>query len=121
MTDLDSVSWTRVCGSDDIGVGARREAMLDNGQLVLVVRTADFLRACPADCPHQETPLLDEGIIEGNILTCPTHFWQWDLATGEPLGGAEMKMPLFVVREDVDGIFVGRAASACASGSSENR
>lgn len=109
MTDSLDVRWTRVCGSDEIAVGDRREVQLDNGQLVLLVRTRDFLRACPADCPHQETPLLDEGIIEGNVLTCPTHYWQWDLTNGEPLGGAEMKLPLYRVREEAGDIFVGSA------------
>lgn len=107
MTDSADVQWTRVCGSDELAVGDRREVQLDNGQLVLVVRTQEFLRACPADCPHQETPLLDEAIIDGNILTCPTHYWQWDLSNGDPLEGAEVRLPLYRVREEAGEIFVG--------------
>jgi len=109
MTDLADIHWTKICEPGELPVGERREATLDNGQMVLVIRTPDLLRACPADCPHQDTPLLDEGLVDGNVLTCTAHYWQWNLETGEALEGAEMPLPLFPVRESEEGIFVGYA------------
>ncbi|MCU4160518.1 Rieske 2Fe-2S domain-containing protein [Acidiphilium sp. AL] len=99
MTDLTNDVWIRICGSDELAPGERREISLPNGQLVLLMRTEKRLIACPADCPHQDTPLLDAP-IDGDTLTCPAHFWQWDLATGDPLGIAEMRLHIYPVRED---------------------
>jgi nitrite reductase/ring-hydroxylating ferredoxin subunit len=32
-------------------------------------------------CPHAGSPL-HEGELEGAVITCPTHFWQFDVRTG---------------------------------------
>ena len=32
-------------------------------------------------CPHRGGPL-GEGVLEGNIVTCPWHGWQFDATTG---------------------------------------
>lgn len=98
-------TWIRLCGSDEIPTGERREIRLPNGELVLLMRTDRRLVVCPADCPHQDTPLLD-ALVEGDTLICPSHFWQWDLATGDPLGAAEMPLHIYPIREDEDGIFI---------------
>ena len=105
MTDSADRAWAKVCNADDLVVGERREVTLPDGRLVLLVRTAHRLYACCADCPHQDTPLLD-GFLDGDTLTCATHFWQWNLATGEPLGDAEMPLPLFQVKEADGNIYI---------------
>jgi nitrite reductase/ring-hydroxylating ferredoxin subunit len=98
-------TWIRLCGSGEIAIGERREFPLPNGELVLLLRTEKRLVVCPADCPHQDTPLLD-ALVGGDTLICPAHFWEWDLATGEPLGAAEMPLCIYPVREDESGIFI---------------
>jgi toluene monooxygenase system ferredoxin subunit len=40
------------------------------------------------------------------VLTCPLHFWQWDLVDGAPLGIAELPLPVFEVREEDGEILV---------------
>ena len=32
-------------------------------------------------CPHRGGPL-GEGMLEGNLITCPWHGWQFDVCTG---------------------------------------
>lgn len=105
MISLVDGTWTRICDSGQLAVGDRREVLLPNGRLALLMRTENRLTACPADCPHQDTPLLD-ALIDGDTLTCPTHYWQWDLATGEPLGVAEMRLSIYPVMEDENGIHI---------------
>ncbi len=101
----DDGIWVRVCDPGVPALNERAEVALPDGRLLLLLRTCRGLRACPADCPHQDTPLFDVPVVDG-VLTCPTHFWQWDLATGEPLGLAEMPLPLFPIREDANGVHV---------------
>ena len=38
-------------------------------------------------CPHSGQDLTDAE-IDGNVLTCPRHRWQWDLTTGRCLRGS---------------------------------
>jgi toluene monooxygenase system ferredoxin subunit len=80
---------------------------LPDGRLVLLVGTDAGVFATCADCPHQDTPLVD-GSVEGTILTCPVHFWQWDMRTGEPIGLAELPLPTFQVKVESGYLFVRR-------------
>ena len=107
MTDSDDRGWRTLGNGGDLAVGDKREFPHPDGGHVLVIRTVQGLHACAADCPHQDTPLA-EGILHGTVLTCPLHLWQWDITTGEPLGIAELPLPLFDVREE-DGAIIIRA------------
>ena len=92
-------NWQSLGKLDDIALGEKREVTLPSGKLVLLIRSESGLHACCADCPHQDTPLA-EGLLEGNILTCPLHFWQWNIETGEKMGIAEMPLEIFELRQD---------------------
>jgi len=35
-------------------------------------------------CPHQHQPVISAGIIEGTMITCPMHGWQFDICNGLP-------------------------------------
>ncbi|MFL1874779.1 Rieske 2Fe-2S domain-containing protein [Hansschlegelia beijingensis] len=99
MTASDDLVWEPLDDVADLEVGDRREVSLASGKLVLVMRTEDGLHASCADCPHQDAPLA-EGMLDGSVLTCPVHFWQWDVTTGEPLGVAELPLEIFQLRQE---------------------
>lgn len=48
-------------------------------------------------CPHQHIPVLAEGELEGTVLTCPMHGWQFDLSTGRSVN-ASSRLTQFEVR-----------------------
>ena len=98
MTGSDDASWHAIGPSADLAVGDKRELSLTDGRLVLVMRTVEGVHACGADCPHQDTPLA-EGSLDGTVLTCPMHYWQWDVRTGDAMGIAELPLTMFQVRE----------------------
>jgi nitrite reductase/ring-hydroxylating ferredoxin subunit len=104
----DAAGWTPVCPADELPPGSRREAVLPDGRIALVIALDDGYAAVCADCPHQDTPLLDAP-VDGHVLTCPVHFWQWDLRTGEPLGIAELTLGRYEVKVE-DGVVAVRAA-----------
>ena len=54
-------------------VGDRDIALFNDGGTFYAVKNA---------CPHRGVPL-DQGTVEGAILTCPGHSWQFDLRTGD--------------------------------------
>ncbi len=39
-------------------------------------------------CPHQHIPVLAEGELNGTVITCPMHGWQFDLATGRSVNAS---------------------------------
>ncbi len=68
---------------------------------VCVARAGDKFFAFQSDCPHKHTPLC-EGAMEGHVLTCLDHMWQWDIRTGEPQGLAEQPIKTYKLRRDGD-------------------
>ncbi len=54
-------------------------------------------------CPHQHIPVLADGELEGNILTCPMHGWQFDVTSGSCVhaSGGLRTFPVQIVKGDV--------------------
>jgi NAD(P)H-dependent nitrite reductase small subunit len=52
-----------------------------NGEDVALFRVRDEVFAIGNDCPHQGGSLC-EGWVEGDIVTCPLHGWEFDLSSG---------------------------------------
>jgi nitrite reductase/ring-hydroxylating ferredoxin subunit len=52
------------------------------GGRAVVVRVGDEVRAYPNRCLHQDAPLAG-GWVRDGVLTCPLHFWRYDVSTGE--------------------------------------
>jgi nitrite reductase/ring-hydroxylating ferredoxin subunit len=62
-------------------LGSREFVLADvGGQLV----------AFPRRCPHQLGPL--DGALDGRLLTCPWHGYQFDVVTGENVSGGECRL-----------------------------
>jgi UDP-MurNAc hydroxylase len=60
-------------------VAERQSLSPDDDEIVL----GDF--ALPRRCPHKGADLARFGEVEGGILTCSMHGWQWDLDSGRCL------------------------------------
>ena len=60
-------------------------------------------------CPHKAGPL-SQGIVHGNVVTCPLHSWQISLKTGEALGDDKGCVPTIPLRIDAGRIYLLRAA-----------
>jgi nitrite reductase/ring-hydroxylating ferredoxin subunit len=52
-----------------------------DGRDVAVFRRGEELLAIGNDCPHQGGSLCD-GWVEGDIVVCPLHGWEFDMRTG---------------------------------------
>lgn len=61
-------------------------------------RVAEDIYAIENRCPHAGDPL-NEGTLEGTIVTCRAHGWQFDLRTGfRPSDADGFPIPRFAVR-----------------------
>ena len=63
------------------------------------------LLALDGVCPHQGGPL-GQGSLDGCIVTCPWHGWQFDVRTGQNGINASLRQPCVPVRVEGDSILV---------------
>lgn len=57
-------------------------------------------------CLHRGGPL-GEGQLEGKVVTCPWHAWQWDVTTGVSKMNPETKVANFPVEIRGEEVYVG--------------
>ena len=86
------MSWRRICAADSVAEKTLKKFEVD-GIPVIIANYGEGFRAFPPVCPHMEEPLEESGFIEGKVLTCSKHLWQWDLGTTE-MTGSETEKPM---------------------------
>jgi nitrite reductase/ring-hydroxylating ferredoxin subunit len=72
---------TAVARVDDVAPGSVTTVHAGDTTLALA-RVGDEFYATQGHCIHLQGPL-GEGNVEGHVLTCPWHGWQYDVRTGE--------------------------------------
>lgn len=75
------------------------------GREIALFKIGDKVYAIDHVCAHQGGPLA-EGGLEGTVVTCPWHGWQYDVTTGECAFNPSIKQQAFTVKEEGDDIFV---------------
>jgi nitrite reductase/ring-hydroxylating ferredoxin subunit/uncharacterized membrane protein len=90
--------FVRVGTRDDFPEGEMRR--VDAGGLpVVIVRKDGLLQAMGAVCSHAGGPL-DEGKLDGDVVTCPWHASRFRFSDGHVVGGpATFDQPPLLVRE----------------------
>lgn len=94
------------CRRGEVPENGLKECELEGGRKVLIVHSGSEYFAVQATCPHQEVPLC-EGILDGTVLTCHQHLWQWDVRSGAPQGIAEAPLERYELSVEGDAILVG--------------
>jgi toluene monooxygenase system ferredoxin subunit len=97
------MNWKRVCAAADVPANTLQKFNVDGIEIVIANYDEGF-RGFPPFCPHMEEPLANSGILEGGVLTCSKHLWQWDLRTGEMVGMAEKPLLLYEVKTEGDDV-----------------
>lgn len=83
------------------------------GRRVLLVNIEDEIRAYDDRCPHQDSPL-SEGDLEGEVLTCARHLWEFDALTGCGINPPTSQLSAYPVCVEDDMIYVGIPAQTSA-------
>lgn len=76
-----------------------------NGREIALFNVEGKIFAIYHVCPHQGGPLA-EGGIEGSVVTCPWHGWQFNVTTGVCTFNESVKQPIYSVKEEGDDILV---------------
>jgi 3-phenylpropionate/trans-cinnamate dioxygenase ferredoxin component len=75
------------------------------GRTLAVFNCDGAFYAIENTCLHRGGPL-GEGDLDGTIVTCPWHGWQWDVRTGANAANPTVKVGAFPVQVEGDSIYV---------------
>ncbi len=76
------------------------------GHPVAVFNVDGNFHAVSNVCLHRGGPI-GEGTLDGFVVTCPLHGWEYDVRTGKNLENPMARLRTFAVRVDGDEILVG--------------
>jgi toluene monooxygenase system ferredoxin subunit len=96
--------WRYAGSLDDIWAGEMIAVKLGAAD-VLLCNLDGSLVAYEDRCPHLGSPL-SEGALDGVVLTCGAHEWQFDARTGRGVNPASACLRRYPVRLDGEQIFV---------------
>jgi nitrite reductase/ring-hydroxylating ferredoxin subunit len=98
IADTDEL-WDSEMGSYDL-----------DGREILLIRLDGEYHAFDGSCPHQGTSLAD-GALEGGVLTCSAHEWEFDVRTGQGVNPRTACLKRHQVRIADGRVLVSRAAT----------
>jgi nitrite reductase/ring-hydroxylating ferredoxin subunit len=76
-----------------------------NGKTIAVFNVDGTFHAIDNTCVHRGGPL-GEGDVEGSVVTCPWHGWQFNVTTGECLKNPAAKVEVYQVKVEGEDITV---------------
>lgn len=95
MTAAPGAAWTPTFTIDELTEAPRR---FDHGGLgILVAIVDDTPRAVAADCLHKGASL-EGGVCRDGIITCPSHWWRYDLRDGSLQGTPGAALTVYPAR-----------------------
>ena len=94
----------RVAATTDVPLGSGRE-FVAGGRIVALFHLDSGFHALDGICPHSGGPLA-EGAVQGNVVTCPWHGWQFDVTSGRHCLNSQLCHTSFPVTVTGDDVYV---------------
>jgi nitrite reductase (NADH) small subunit len=98
------MAFIKVASTSEVPPGEMIE-ILHEGDPYAVCNVAGNIRALYGTCPHEGGPL-GQGALDGPMISCPWHCWQFDSATGVCIFGDELAIATYPVRVEDGDIYV---------------
>lgn len=98
------MAFVRAARKDEIPPGTIREFQLD-GKTVALANVEGKFFVVNNVCLHRGGPI-GEGELEGKIVTCPWHGWQYDVTTGKAVMNPAVGLETYVIELRGDDLFV---------------
>jgi len=93
-----------VASISELSVGSSKTVDV-NGKAIALFNVGGQVYAVDNTCLHQGGPLGD-GLLEGEVVTCPWHFWEFNVRTGEKVGEPSLRISTYPVQVEGDDIKV---------------
>lgn len=100
-------NWVKVASEADIPDGGAKQVEV-GGEPVALFNVAGRIVAVHNTCLHRGGPLA-EGELNGDIVTCPWHGWQWDVTTGKSPTNPSAKLRRYGVKVEAGEVYVSLA------------
>jgi nitrite reductase/ring-hydroxylating ferredoxin subunit len=88
----------------EITVGKIRKVVL-SGKGVAIYNVDGTFYATSSVCPHQDGAL-EDGDLQGKIVTCPWHGWMFNVETGASVMNPSIKIETYDVKVEGDEILI---------------
>jgi nitrite reductase/ring-hydroxylating ferredoxin subunit len=98
------MAWIKIGASDELLPGSLME-VIQNGQPYAVCNVEGEFRAISGTCPHHGGPL-GQGAMEGSLVTCPWHSWQFESSSGECMLDPTLRLRTYPVRVEENNLLV---------------
>lgn len=106
---LAEKEFVKVVEASDVQEGTMKAVRVADKE-VLLANVSGKYHAIGNICTHRGAPL-SQGVLQGNIVTCPWHFSQFDITTGAVVAGpASRSEPRYEVKIDGDSVLVRKTA-----------
>ena len=98
------MTWKKVAEKNTISDNSGEEFDIDGKKIA--VFNHDGYHALDALCAHQDSSIAT-GKLDGDIVECPSHFWHYNIKTGDLKDYLKgVKLQTYSVEERDDGIYV---------------
>lgn len=88
--------FVRAAGTADVAPGHGIVAEV-NGKTLAIFNVDGTFHAIDNTCVHRGGPL-GEGDVEGHVVTCPWHGWQYNVATGACVNNPSSQVERYQVK-----------------------
>ena len=99
------MDFVRVARASEIPPGSAKVVVV-LGHPVAVFNVGGSFHAVSNVCLHRGGPI-GEGTLDGPIVTCPLHGWEYDVRTGKNVSNPLARLRTYSVRIEGDDVLVG--------------
>lgn len=97
-------NMVRVAAASDVLPGQGRVVKTDGIEIALF-NVDGIFHAIGNVCRHRGGPL-GEGSLDGSVVTCPWHGWEYDVTTGAILANPALNVPVYRTEVNGDDVLV---------------
>lgn len=88
--------FVKVASLSDLSPGSARSVEV-NGKTIALFNVQGTVYATDNTCLHEGGPL-SEGVLQGEVIVCPWHQWEYNVRTGEVIGDSSSKLGTYPVQ-----------------------
>ncbi len=96
--------FVKMAALDELPPGGSKE-IEHEGRIYALFNVDGEILAIDGICPHQGGPLA-EGVLEGTMVTCPWHGWQFDVRSGKTPLGSRVQQTVYEVKVEGQDVLV---------------
>lgn len=98
--------FLRACSVDELEENKGFRFIVDDVTDIALFKVNGKIFAVDNVCPHNHTPKMHLGYIEGEHVLCPIHFFKFSLQTGKRVEDMDCTLPTYEVKIEGDDVFV---------------